>query len=220
MSKYSSLHLNFKCLVYRKIFFKTLQVDFPLAKQCFITFPLISKQDCMQTAQVAQQLSEQHQELLIFLKSLTEEQLHQQKEGKWSVLQNLDHLLKSIKMVNPAVRKPSIVLRSAFGKPNRPARSYEALVSRYQERLAGAEADAPREFQAQASEALNREVIIAEYDKEVQRFLKFIHKVKESKLDRTLLPHPLLGKLLMREILYFMHYHTDHHFIAMKKSAA
>ncbi len=172
----------------------------------------------MQKSKIYQQLKDQHQEMMSYLHSLDQEQIHQQVDGKWSALQNVDHLLKSVKVVNPAVRKPSILLRSAFGKPNREARTYEALVQRYQEKLKDGKAQSPKEYQAADSKDMDAQSILQDYDNEMQTFLKFVAKVKERKLDRTLLPHPLLGRLLMREVLYFMHYHTDHHLAAIKKS--
>lgn len=171
----------------------------------------------MQTHQLLQMLKSQHAELMTFLQKLSDEEIHRQKDGKWSTLQNMDHLLKSAKTVNPAVRKSSLVLRAAFGKPNREARSYEGLVKRYQERLEGVEAEAPKAYRAAESQALDRAKVLKEYDAEMQKFIQYVGKVKERKLDRTLLPHPLLGKLLLREIFYFMHYHTDHHYTAIKK---
>ena len=171
----------------------------------------------MEKSQIHTLLKSQHEELLQFIQRLSDEEIHLQKEGKWSALQNMDHLLKSAKTVNPAVRKSSLVLRAAFGKPNREARSYEGLVKRYQERLEGVEAEAPKAYRAAESQELDRAKVLQEYDAEMQKFIQFVGKVKERKLDRTLLPHPLLGKLLLREIFYFMHYHTDHHYTAIKK---
>ncbi len=34
---------------------------------------------------------------------------------------------------------------------------------------------------------------------------------RDSDLDRLRLPHPLLGKLTVREMLYFTLYHNAHH---------
>ena len=34
---------------------------------------------------------------------------------------------------------------------------------------------------------------------------------READLDRYLLPHPLLGKLTIREMLFFTLYHNYHH---------
>jgi len=33
----------------------------------------------------------------------------------------------------------------------------------------------------------------------------------EDDLDRVMLPHPLLGKLTLREMLFFTIYHVEHH---------
>lgn len=172
----------------------------------------------MQKTEIQQDLVNQHKELMTFLNGLSDAEIHHQNDGKWSALQNVEHLLKSIQVVNPAVRKPSILLRSAFGKPNRPARTYEELVQRYQDKLQNGQAKAPEQYVARETVDLNRKEIIDQYDHEVGKFLNFVAKVKDRKLDRTLLPHPLLGKILMREVLYFMHYHTEHHFTAIKKS--
>ncbi len=162
-------------------------------------------------------LQAQHAELMAYLHKLSDEEIHKQIDGKWSVLQNMDHLLKSVRKANPAVRKPGFLLRRAFGKPNREARSYEGLVERYKERLASSTAQSPKEYRAAESQNLDRSKVLKDYDVEMKKFFHFVQKVKEPKLDRTLLPHPLLGRLLLREVLYFMHYHTDHHFKAIKK---
>jgi hypothetical protein len=34
---------------------------------------------------------------------------------------------------------------------------------------------------------------------------------KEAKLDNFIAPHPLLGKITLRELCYFTIYHTQHH---------
>jgi len=33
----------------------------------------------------------------------------------------------------------------------------------------------------------------------------------EEDLDKLILPHPLLGKLTLREMMYFTIYHVQHH---------
>ena len=38
-----------------------------------------------------------------------------------------------------------------------------------------------------------------------------IEKISEEDLDYYVLPHPLLGKLTLREMLYFTIYHVKHH---------
>ena len=45
--------------------------------------------------------------------------------------------------------------------------------------------------------------------------IKF-QKWKEKDLDIYLLPHPLLGKMTIREIVLWTAYHTEHHYKILK----
>ena len=45
------------------------------------------------------------------------------------------------------------------------------------------------------------------YDK----YTKNIDKLDEEDLDNYILPHPLIGKTTIREMLYFTIYHVQHH---------
>jgi hypothetical protein len=127
-------------------------------------------------------------------------------------------LYKALVQVNKAIKKPSFLLRRAFGKPNRPLRSYEQLVQRYQEKLQKVESTAPLPFAASKAQEIDGLSLWKDYDIEVKKHLKYLTKVKDRKLETTLIPHPLLGRLITRELLYFQHYHTEHHFRAIRKA--
>jgi len=45
----------------------------------------------------------------------------------------------------------------------------------------------------------------------VQALARRIDRFSETQLDQLILPHPLLGKLTLREMLYFTIYHVQHH---------
>lgn len=45
----------------------------------------------------------------------------------------------------------------------------------------------------------------------LDQLIKSIQKYSEQELDQTILPHPLLGKITLREMLYFTIYHVEHH---------
>jgi hypothetical protein len=47
--------------------------------------------------------------------------------------------------------------------------------------------------------------------REVTTLNKRLKKYSEASLDELILPHPLLGKLTLREMLYFTIYHAGHH---------
>jgi len=45
----------------------------------------------------------------------------------------------------------------------------------------------------------------------VNRLCARVRKYNEQQLDSYILPHPLIGKLTLREMLYFTLYHAEHH---------
>ncbi len=131
--------------------------------------------------------------------------------GKWSPLQHLDHLVISIKAINRALRwVPKWVLRWRFGRPNRPGRTYDELVARYLARLQ--ERTFVNNPFASANVTGDHEAALrTAFVKEHEQFIRIFMKWSEKDLDAYLLPHPLLGKLTMREFLFFVSYHVGHH---------
>lgn len=147
--------------------------------------------------------------------TFTEEEFNHRGHEKWSAAQNLDHLIKSTEPLTQGLGLPSLTFR-AFGKPNRPVRSYDEVVSRYLAKLAeGGVATGP--YTASTGE-LDQEALLGRWQKATQALLNVIESKwsEEEKLDKFLLPHPLLGKLMVREMLFFTLYHTWHHIRAIE----
>ncbi len=131
-------------------------------------------------------------------------------EGKWTTGQHLDHLIKSVLPLNQAFLLPKFVYRLKFGKPNRPPRDFAALVARYKEKLAGG-GQAPSRFVPPVVALGQKHLLIEKFSKEYQILANKTLKWKEADLDAYLLPHPLLGKVTVREMLFFTVYHIVHH---------
>ena len=51
-------------------------------------------------------------------------------------------------------------------------------------------------------------------------FLRFEDLIPEKELDQYMLPHPILGKVTYREMLYFTMYHVNHHYSLVKNYIA
>ncbi len=130
--------------------------------------------------------------------------------GKWTPGQHLDHLLRSGKPVHQALGLPGFLLRLLFGKPNRPARSFDELVARYKEKLS-AGGRASGRFVPLPVTAAQQQQLLQEYDRLRVKLTQRVSGMSDAQLDNYLLPHPLLGKLTIREMLYFTIYHTEHH---------
>ncbi len=130
---------------------------------------------------------------------------------KWSPAENVQHLMLSVKPLILAFSLPGFVLRMVFGKPNRPGRTFEQVVEKYKVKLAaGGKASAPFvpkkvTVEDNPEEVVHRMVIA------YSRFASGLTSWPDNHLDRYLLPHPLLGKLTLREMLYFTMHHVSHH---------
>lgn len=158
--------------------------------------------------QIAQLLFEKHDSFSKFVLSLSPEQLVTSTNGKWNPGQLMDHIIKSVSPVNLAFSLPLFVLGLIFGKANRPSRGYDELVAKYQGKLQ-AGGKAPKRFWPNASTDIARQTQIL-----LQHLVSLnarVKKMSEAELDVYILPHPLLGKITLREMLYFTIYHVQHH---------
>ena len=108
-----------------------------------------------------------------------------------------------------------------FGKANRPSRTYEEVVSRYQDKLKGATGLVSPFSKEMPEPTLNEmgewlEKLTNEKNAQVSLIKK---KWKEKDLEMCLIPHPLMGRMLVREILMWSAYHTEHHLNLVKSRA-
>jgi hypothetical protein len=135
--------------------------------------------------------------------------------GKWSAGQNLDHLIRSIRPLQPAYGLPKFILRIMFGKTNRPSRTYDEVVTKYKNKLA-AGGRASGAFIPPAIPFDKKETLLKKYEEQKQKLISKIEKQTEKELDEYILPHPLLGKVTLREMLYFTIHHNEHHLELLK----
>jgi len=150
-----------------------------------------------------------------FIVPLNKEQFEATPNGKWSAGQNLDHLIRAIKPLQLAYSLPKFILRIMFGKTNRPSRTYEELVVKYKTKLAaGGRASGP--FIPPVISFEKKDSLLKKYDEQKQKLIEKIGKQNEQDLDVYILPHPLLGKITLREMLYFTIHHNEHHLGILK----
>jgi hypothetical protein len=131
-------------------------------------------------------------------------------EGKWTTGQHLEHLISSVVPLNQAFMLPRFVFRLMFGKPNRPPRKYDAVVDRYKEKL-NKGGQATGSFVPSQVSAEEKELLLRRFFREYKKLSRLTLKWSDSQLDNYLLPHPLLGKVTIREMLFFTVYHLQHH---------
>jgi len=64
----------------------------------------------------------------------------------------------------------------------------------------------------------NKSAYISKLDKEKMKLIKQFQKWREHDLDTYLLPHPLMGRMTIREIVIWTAYHTEHHYNTLKSN--
>ncbi|MEZ4829157.1 MAG: DinB family protein [Bacteroidia bacterium] len=135
---------------------------------------------------------------------------------KWSTGQHLAHLIKSTKPVNLVLRMPKFVLKWRFGINNREEKSYEALVEKYKQKLAeGGTASSP--YRPTFISAAQKYTLITEFNDELKKIKTALPRWKDKDLSRYIVPHPLLGKITVRELIFFTIHHTRHHLETIQK---
>jgi hypothetical protein len=149
-----------------------------------------------------------------FFASFGTDEFFAARDGAWSPADHVRHLIKSNRPVARALDLPRVLLLLRFGFTTRASRSYTALVSSYREALndglkAGSFAPSPL-TQERHSDA-ERQEILQRWSDSLLAVETAAAKWSERSLDRLRLPHPGLGLLTVREMLFFTLYHNTHH---------
>lgn len=130
----------------------------------------------------------------------------------WSPSDNVDHLIKAVKSVTNALKLPKFTLQAMFGKPEKPSMTYEELCQIYRDAIAnGAQASGrylPNQESPSKDAQQKKQALLEQWSKANAELLSVIEKWDDKDLDQYLLPHPLIGKLTLREMLFFTIYHN------------
>jgi DinB family protein len=133
---------------------------------------------------------------------------------KWSPADHVRHLAKSTFPLARALGLPRPLLFLRFGVSRRGSRAFPELREVYLAGLAaggkaGRYAPSPRPIPAD-TEAWRTQVL-GTWRQAHEALLAQAARWPERSLDRYRLPHPLLGPLTIREMLFFTLYHNAHH---------
>ncbi len=162
-------------------------------------------------------LEEKHQKLFNWLENQPEDSFNKGPKGKWTTGQHIEHLVDSIKQVNHALSFPKFILKYKFGNSNREVRAYDDVVNRYQEKLSKNQ-DKAREFNigVKTPDQKKYQQLLNTLQIQNKKLQHKTNKWKDKDLDNLILPHPLMGKMPVREIIMWTAYHTEHHATILK----
>jgi hypothetical protein len=161
---------------------------------------------------IANLLETKYQILITWLEQHDDKKWQKGPEGKWTTGQQALHLLQSIKPLNDALSMPKLLLRYKFGKANREVRAYDVIVKRYLERLENAKGMTFKGSQNMKIPSLkDKAYILNRLQVESKKLQYKTRKLSDKNLDTLVLPHPLMGKMPVRELIMWTAYHVEHH---------
>ncbi len=166
----------------------------------------------MQKEDIVQALEEKHQTLLNWLENHDDDKWEVGPKDQWTAGQQALHLLQSISTLNNALTIPKFVLKFKFGKANRDVRDYQTVVNRYHERLKevnGATFGPSRNMKI--PKLKEKPYLLDRIQVENKKLQYKTNKWDDKQLDSYVLPHPLMGKMPIREIIMWTAYHVEHH---------
>lgn len=171
----------------------------------------------MDKKNIQHQLQEKHSMFSDDVATLTSDEFSFRKPEKWTAGEQLEHILLSITPLRQALALPKFLLKLIWGYANRAGKNYDGLVEKYLKKLESG-GKAPVRFIPKAVPFEKRDRIRKALADECSRLCASLDKYTESELDKYVIPHPLLGKLTLREMMYFTIYHVQHHHILTRKN--
>ncbi|WP_425146780.1 DinB family protein [Deinococcus sp.] len=134
----------------------------------------------------------------------------------WSPAHHLEHLNISHRTLGKALRLPKAALLAVGGRTDRASRGYDLMRETYRAALS-AGGKASGRYLPVLGEASQAQ-LVSEFRQASQELRQAVSEWPEADLNTYLLPHPILGKLTVREMLYFAAYHQQHHLDGVRRS--
>ncbi|TMM31423.1 DinB family protein [Polaribacter aestuariivivens] len=172
----------------------------------------------MDKKEIVKILEEKHQILFDWLQNQPEEIWEKAPEGKWTTAQQIQHLVDSLQLLNNALSYPRFFLKHKFGLCNRETRDYDFIVKNYQKKLIENK-DQAAFFNRKLKKPVlkNRERLLNRLQIQNKKLQYKVNKISDLNLDTLVIPHPLMGKMTIREIVMWTAYHTEHHTNILKE---
>lgn len=175
----------------------------------------------MDRAEILDALSRSELDVASFFESLPAEELALRVGEAWTAAEHLQHLCIAVAGLARGFAAPRWLLRLRFRSARRPSRSYPILRDDYRERLErGARATGAfvpvRQDMKGEEIAEARARMLVKWKRVNVRLREAVERWSEAELDRIRLPHPILGLITAREMLFFAIYHAGHHVAAAR----
>ena len=149
-----------------------------------------------------------------YFEALSLEEFFADQGEHWSPCGHLVHLNKSMAAVIQALKVPRLLLALRFGRTRDGSADFDGVVQRYLAALDGGvqagrfgPSDQPDPLPPEA----RRGKTLGRWRRRDGELRGALHRWSEEGLDRYQVAHPAMGKMTLREVLFFTAYHNAHH---------
>lgn len=159
-----------------------------------------------------------HVEFLSFIEHLDLNDFETSVLDKWTPGQQLEHIYLCLNPIDQSLRAKEFI-EQKFGTINRECLSYDETITNYLKALANG-GKAPEQFVPSLIPYKEKETKIDAISNQLLSIKKSFGNYSEEEFETLSLPHPLLGKMSLKELFYLMSYHATHHLVQTKKNIA
>jgi hypothetical protein len=170
---------------------------------------------------LTQALQTVEREVAEFFASLSPDEFTLRVDSAWTPAEHLEHLNTAVGAAARGLAFSPWLLRLRFGTALRSSRTYDEVRDDYRARLAAGAGATGRYVPAREEvtgdrRAVRQAEILARWRCENSKLAGSLQGWSERDLDRVRLPHPILGAITARELVYFTIYHGRHHITAAR----
>lgn len=170
----------------------------------------------MNKTALIEQFRNNHEELMMYIDRLSETEFKASTNGKWTPGQQLEHVYLCLVPIAKVLPSKTFI-QEKFGVMDRAVWNYDEVIHIYTSALSQG-GKAPEKFLPAAVDFDRKVLLMNDTTTTLSSISQSFDTYTEKELDRLVLPHPLLGKLSIRELFFLMGYHATHHLNQTKQN--
>jgi hypothetical protein len=152
----------------------------------------------MNRQELIEQFTKNHQKFKEYVLDLSDEKLMFSPSEKWNAGQQLNHIYLCLIPIEQALASKEYILNK-FGLSDHSSQPYQEIVKQYMHALNHG-GKAPDRFVPEKFDLLNKPLLTNKLNDLLIRIGQQLEMYTEKELDSMVLPHPLLGRLTIREL--------------------
>lgn len=164
----------------------------------------------MNKKEIINQINEHYGKFIEYMIKLSQDDFEFRYQEKWSAGQQLEHIVMCVKPLVQVYGMPKSIIEQNFGKVNRPNKTYQELLDEYKGKLKEG-GKAPTQYVPEKESSTQRDSLIETLQDLIEKLNSKVDVFEEEELESLVIPHPLLGIITLKEMLYNAIYHVQHH---------